>query len=357
MGFDVRTSVLKGREVLVTGGCGFIGSEVTSQLSQIGAKVTVFDNLSSGKEAYIKGLPNVRLLKGSLTNEDTVRSAVENKEFIMNLAALPFIPDSYYYPKEFFDVNVNGTINLAMAAVKAKTVKRFVHTSSSEIYGSARYAPMDENHPTIPQSTYAVSKLASERLVYTVHKEHDLPAVIIRPFNAFGPNITQPYIIPEIANQLLSGRKDVQLGNVNSRRDLTFVSDTARAMILALVAEGVIGETINVGSERSFSIKELVKMISDILSIDSSIVIDPSRLRPHDVESLVCNYGKAQRMLGWKPTIDVKEGLEITVNWIKKNPLKFKAPFKGWPASYRQNHLTIQTVNSSSRSRNGTKND
>jgi nucleoside-diphosphate-sugar epimerase len=331
---DNVTSVLKGREVLLTGGCGFIGSEVTKQLSSIGAKVTVFDNLSSGKEEYIQGLPNVKLVKGDLTDEAAVKSVVENKEYILHLAALPFIPDSYYYPKDFFDVNVNGTINLALAG---KKVKRFIYVSSSEVYGSARYTPMDENHPLIPQSTYSVSKLAGERVVYTIHKEHDLPAVIIRPFNSFGPNITQPYIIPEITAQIVQGNSEVKLGNVNSRRDFTFVSDTARAILLSLVAEGIVGETINIGSERAVTIKDLVKLIAEILSKDVSITIDPSRIRPSDVETLVCDYSKAFRLLGWRPTMSIKEGLEITVGWALKNGIHLKTAFKGWPATYRKN--------------------
>lgn len=325
--------LLKEREVLLTGGCGFIGSEVTRQLSSLGAKVTVFDNLSSGKEEYIRGLSNVTLVKGDLIDEAAVKSAVESKEFVLHLAALPFIPDSYYYPKDFFDVNVNGTINLALAG---KKVKRFVYVSSSEVYGSARYTPMDENHPLIPQSTYSVSKLAAERVVYTIHKEHDLQAVIIRPFNSFGPNITQPYIIPEITNQLADGNKVVMLGNINSKRDFTFVSDTARAIIMSLVAEGIAGETINIGSERAVTIKDLVKIIAEIMQKDVSISIDPSRIRPSDVETLICDYGKATRLLGWHPTVSIREGLEITVGWAIKNGIHLKTSFKGWPATYRK---------------------
>jgi nucleoside-diphosphate-sugar epimerase len=324
---------LNDRQVLVTGGCGFIGSEITKQLSLSGAKVTVLDNLSSGKKEYIEGLDNVMLIDGDLTDEGIVGSAVKNKEYIIHLAALPFIPDSYYYPKNFFDVNVNGTINLASAA-NAENVKRFIYVSTSEVYGSARFSPMDENHPTVPQSTYSVSKLAAERVTYTIHKEHDLPAVIIRPFNSFGPRITQPYIIPEIISQLLDGSNEIKLGNINSRRDFTFVSDTARAIILSLLAEGLVGETINVGSERAVTIKELVKLIAEILSKDVSIIIDPSRIRPSDVETLVCNYSKASRLLGWRPTVSLHEGLEETVNWAIKNGIKWKTPFKGWPAAY-----------------------
>jgi len=332
-----NNSALENAEVLVTGGCGFIGSEVTKQLSNSGAIVTVLDNLSSGKEAYIENLPNVQLIKGDLNDDELVQKLTKNKQYIVNLAALPFIPDSYYFPMKFFDVNVSGTINLAMASRKNNSIKRFVHISSSEIYGSARISPMNENHPAIPQSTYAVSKLAGERVVYTIHKEHEIPAVIIRPFNSFGPNITQPYIIPEIINQLLDGKQQIRLGNIHSMRDLTFVSDTASAIISALITEGIVGETINVGSERGIIIKDLVRMLAEIASVDYTITVDPSRFRPHDVETLLCDYSKALRLLNWKPKISIKEGLEITFNWAKKNGLHLKSSFKNWPSTYREN--------------------
>ena len=318
--------VLKNKEVLVTGGCGFIGSEIVKQLSQIGANVTIIDNLSSGKEKYIQGLSNVKLITADLLDDDAIESIVKDKEYVINNAALPFIPDSYYIPKKFFDVNVNATISLALAVIKEKKAKRFVHISSSEIYGTARYTPMDENHQTTPQSTYAVSKLAGERVVFTMYKEHNLPAVIIRPFNSFGPNITQPYIIPEIIRQM--EKSDViKLGNVNAKRDLTYVTDTARGIILSLVKEGVIGEVINIGSQRSFSIKDLVSLISEIMGKKVSIKVDPSRFRPYDVDTLICNYERATKLLGWKPEITVKEGLEKTIEWAKKEQFDIGIPY------------------------------
>jgi dTDP-glucose 4,6-dehydratase len=318
--------VLKNKEVLVTGGCGFIGSEIVKQLSQIGANVTIIDNLSSGKEKYVEDLSNVKLITGDLLDDHTIESVVKDKEYVINNAALPFIPDSYYMPKKFFDVNVNATISLALAVIKEKKAKRFVHISSSEIYGTARYTPMDENHQTTPQSTYAVSKLAGERVVFTMHKEHNLPAVIIRPFNSFGPNITQPYIIPEIIRQM--EKNDViKLGNLNAKRDLTYVTDTARGIILSLVKEGVIGEVINIGSQRSFSIRELVSLISEIMDKKVSVEVDPSRFRPYDVDTLICNYERATKLLGWKPEITVKEGLEKTVEWAKKEKFDIGTPF------------------------------
>lgn len=333
---DLRSEFV-GKEVLVTGGCGFIGSEVTKQLSDLGANVTVFDNLSSGKEKYVADLSNVNLVKGDQTSESAVQHVVKNKEYVINLTALPFIPDSYYYPREFFDVNVSATINLMLALKHEKILKKFVHISSSEIYGSARTSPMTENHPTIPQSTYAVSKLAGERVVYTMYKEHDIPSVIIRPFNSYGPKITQPYIIPEIIQQILSGKSELQLGNIMSKRDFTFVEDTARGIILSLVSDGIVGETINIGSEKSVSIKELIKIISKIMNVEVSVKIDPSRFRPHDVETLICDYSKANQMMDWQPKISMKDGLIKTIDWIKQNGVDLKSPFKNWPSVYREN--------------------
>ena len=320
-------SVLKNKEILVTGGCGFIGSEIVKQLSQIGANVTIIDNLSSGKEKYIQDLSNVKLITADLLDDDAIESVVKDKEYVINNAALPFIPDSYYIPKKFFDVNVNATISLALSVIKEKKAKRFVHISSSEIYGTARYTPMDENHQTTPQSTYAVSKLAGERVVFTMYKEHNLPAVIIRPFNSFGPNITQPYIIPEIIRQIMKGDV-IKLGNLNAKRDLTYVSDTAKGIILSLVKEGVIGEVINIGSQRSYSIKDLVSLISEIMGKKVSIEIDSSRFRPYDVDTLICDYERATKLLGWKPEITIREGLEKTIEWTKKEDVDIGLPYK-----------------------------
>ena len=327
----------KDKRVLVTGGAGFIGSALVKQLSEYGAIITVLDNFSSGKKHYLPKYKKLKILKGDIEDTKIVDKAVKDQEVVFNLAALPFIPDSYYIPKKFFETNVNATIDLALEISKEKKIKRFVHISSSEIYGSARYVPMDENHPTTPQSTYAVSKLAAERVVFTMYKEHNIPAVIIRPFNSFGPNITQPYIIPEIISQILLGKEEIILGNLHSKRDLTFVSDTARGILLSLIAEGVIGETINIGSQRSLSIKELVNTIANLMSREVTIKTDSSRFRPFDVDNLVCNYDRANRLLGWKPQVGISEGLRKTIEWVKENGISFNTPFKGWTSSYRNN--------------------
>jgi len=321
---------LSEKNVLLTGGCGFIGSEITNQLSDLGANVIIIDNLSSGKEEYVKDLPNVKIIQGDLQDAQLVSDVVKGQEYVVHLAALPFIPDSYHIPMEFFNVNVNATINLALAVIKENTAKRFAHISSSEIYGSAQTVPMNENHPTIPHSTYAVSKLAGERVIFTMQKEHNFPAVIIRPFNSFGPNITQPYIIPEVINQIMDGKKQISLGNIESKRDFTYVSDTARGILNALVTDDIDGETINIGSHRETSIKTLVSMISKILDKDVEIDIDSSRLRPFDVNNLVCDYTKAKELLNWEPEISLENGLKQTIDWVTKYGINIKAPFRNW---------------------------
>ncbi|HYL67325.1 MAG TPA: SDR family NAD(P)-dependent oxidoreductase [Nitrosopumilaceae archaeon] len=327
----------KGKTIFVTGGAGFIGSEVIRQISSFGANAIVFDNLSSGKRHYLSNLKNVKFIKGDIRNRGVISRALRNCDYIINLAALPFIPDSYHYPQEFFDVNTNGTLNVVLEAIKQKSIKNFVHVSTSEVYGSAKKNPMDENHPTLPQSTYAVSKLAADRAVFTIHKEHDYPAVIIRPFNSYGPRITQPYIIPEIINQILHRKDTVKLGNVESYRDFTYVADTARGMISALFNENAVGETINIGSGETYKIKDLVEIIAGIIGKKIHITIDKKRFRPFDVQKLICDNRKAKKVLAWEPEISIKDGLTRTVNWMRQNPPDFATPFEGWAKTYRMN--------------------
>jgi len=319
---------LQDKRVLVTGGAGFIGSETVNQLLNQGSLVTVFDNFSSGKMRYLpKQNKNLSIIKGDITNELAVAKATKNQEAIIHLAALPFIPDSFYYPVDFFKLNTVGSMNVFWSAVKSKTVDVVVNISTSEVYGSAQYSPMDENHPTSPFSTYAVSKLAADRAAFTLHKENGFPSIVIRPFNTYGPRFTQPYIIPEILSQLLHGNKELNLGNVNSTRDFTFVSDTVRGILKAMQAKKAIGEIINIGSENEIRIGALVTKLSKIMKVKTRIKRDESRLRPYDVNRLVCNNKKAQKLLNWKPTISIDKGLKMTFDWARKNKVVFSAPF------------------------------
>ena len=334
----MKDKILKkcdGKRFFVSGGAGFIGSELVRQLSLSGGHSIVYDNFSSGKWKYLSGLRNVKIVKADIRNCSSIVKALRNCDYVINLAALPFIPDSYYYPQEFFDVNTIGTLNLILESIKFKKIKNFVHISTSEVYGTAKKSLMDENHPTLPHSTYAVSKLAADRAVFTIHKEHNFPVVIIRPFNSFGPRITQPYIIPEIAIQLFSKKNEIKLGNIESERDFTYVSDTARGIIIASLSENAIGETINLGSKKSYKVKQLVKLMSSILGKKITIRNDEKRFRPYDVGKLICDNSKAKKLLGWKPTISIKVGLKLTLDWIKLNQITFETPFKGWSKNYR----------------------
>ena len=316
------------KRILVTGGAGFIGSEVVSQLIKKNAMVTVLDNFSYGKKQYLPKKKNLKIIKGDITDEKVVSRAVKDQEFVIHLAALPFIPDSFHYPANFFNVNANGTVNLLWKSIQSKTVTRFIHISTSEIYGTAQHTPMDENHPTAPHSTYAVSKLAGDRVAFTLHKEHGFPVVIIRPFNSYGPQYTQPYIIPEIMNQLLIGNKELMLGNIDATRDFTYVSDTANAIIRSLDSKKAIGEIINVGSGNEISIRDLAFKIFKIAKKKIKIRHDESRERPYDVNRLICNSKKASKLLGWKPKINMDQGLKKLFQWAINNPTTFQSSFE-----------------------------
>ncbi|MFH0848843.1 MAG: GDP-mannose 4,6-dehydratase [archaeon] len=326
---------MRDRRVLISGGAGFIGSELTKQLLSSGAAVTVLDNFTSGKEEYLEGLP-ARMVRGDVCDKKRVAQCMKDQEIVYHLAALPFIPDSYVNPEEFFRVNVEGSINLMWQAIQSEAVEKFVYISSSEVYGSALRIPMNEDHPTLPHSTYAVSKLAADRAVFTLHKEHSFPAVILRPFNTYGPNVTQPYIIPEITIQLLEGNNRLKLGNVDSSRDFTFVEDTARAIMLSSLCDEAIGEVINLGSGSDIKIVDLVGLLARIVGKKFSVEKDVSRLRPFDVDQLVCDNSKARTLLGWKPEMELEAGLKRTVDWIRQHQITFKSPFKGCPAWYRR---------------------
>ncbi|MEX2721730.1 MAG: GDP-mannose 4,6-dehydratase [Candidatus Wukongarchaeota archaeon] len=315
---------------LVTGGAGFIGSELVKQLVQNRAEVTVLDDFSSGLRENLRGLRAI-VMYGDIRDEDFVRKVVHDQEVIFHLAARPFIPSCYLRPKEFFEINAVGTLNLLLAA-RDYDPEIFVNVSSSEVYGTAQYVPMDEKHPTFPHSTYAVSKLAADRLCYTIFKEQNLPIVIVRPFNTYGPKETHPYIVPTIISQFAKGNR-LKLGNLSTSRDLTFVSDTVNALLLAGKAKNAIGETINIGTEKDVSIKELLELIAKIMNIEEyEVELDPRKLRPHDVEKLVASNKKAKEILAWMPKTSLQEGLKKTVDWFMSNNRQWP-----WELSYLYN--------------------
>lgn len=312
---------LKNSVCLVTGGAGFIGSELVRQLLNERVKVIVFDNMLVGDESNLEEVENrIQLIKGDIRDKEIFKkSLMENKvEYVFNLAAEPYIPHCYERPQEFFSINANGALNVLLTCKEAK-VKRIIQYSTSEIYGSGRFFPMDENHPINPMSTYAVSKLAADRLAFTLYHEQKIPVIALRQFNAYGPRECQPYILPEIISQLSRSNK-LLLGNIKARRDFTYVEDAAKSAIELMKHKEAEGGVFNSGSGIDYSVEELVYIIGELMGHDNiKIEIDPKRLRPLDVERLQCNYFKLHMLTGWKPLIGIREGLKRTIEWFNKN--------------------------------------
>jgi nucleoside-diphosphate-sugar epimerase len=307
-----------GKRVLVTGGAGFVGSALARGLLSAGAEVIVYDNFSHGRRENVEGL-GVRIVIGDVLDEWKLMSTFGEvrPELVFHLVSDTYVPSSYDVPKRFFRVNVEGTINVMMAA-KAFGVRRVLHASTTEIYGEAKFPSMDEDHPIGPLNTYAVSKLAADRLCFTFLHEHRIPVIIARIFNCYGPRATQPYVIPEIITQLhKKGR--VALGNLEARRDFTFVDDTARGLMAAIVSSLPDGDAVNVGSDVSHSVRELVSEIASIMGIgEPAIEVDPRRMRRLDIDSFRCDHSKLTNATGWRPTTSLRDGLTQTIDWFRE---------------------------------------
>lgn len=311
---------LAGKNVLVTGGAGFIGSTLVRELLKEKANVIVYDNFSSGDMLNLNEIAgDIKIISGDVLDTNFKNILINNNvDFVFHLAAEPYIPDCYNRPKKFFEINANGTLNVLLCCKEAN-VKGIVHYSTSETYGTAKYVPMDENHPTYPLSTYAVSKLAADRLCHTLYHEQNIPVVILRQFNCYGPRETQPYIIPELITQLAKTNK-LKLGNIKATRDLTYVEDAAKGAIALMQCKQAVGEAVNIGQGKDWSIEELANTISGLMGHKSiEISIDKTRLRPLDVERLQCDYTKANRLTGWKPRVSLEEGLQRTIEDYRAN--------------------------------------
>ncbi|MBS3149743.1 SDR family NAD(P)-dependent oxidoreductase [Candidatus Woesearchaeota archaeon] len=316
---------LQNKKIMVTGGAGFIGSSLVRELIKEQAEVLVYDNFSSGSLKNISEVEDkITIIEGDIRDKNLPNILRKNEiQFLFNLAALPYIPDCYEKPFDFLDVNTMGALNVFLS-VKEAGVERMIQYSTSEVYGTAINTPMDEHHPTLPQSSYAAAKLAAERVAYTMYHEQQIPIIILRQFNSYGPRGTHPYVIPEIISQL-SKSNQINLGNLNARRDFVYVSDAAKASVALIKHKQAVGEVFNCGSGDDYSIKELAELTAEIMGVDNlKINIDQSRLRPLDVHVLKANFFKCHQLTKWVPTVSIKDGLKETVDWFNSNG-------KTWP--------------------------
>jgi dTDP-glucose 4,6-dehydratase len=314
----------KGKRILVTGAGGFIGSHLVETLLGLSAEVRAFVHYNSRndwgllEELSPSAISGLEVISADLRDYHAVKQATEGVEIVFHLGASIGIPYSLAYPNDVVENNVIGSLNIFKASLENRVV-RIVHTSTSEVYGTAQYTPMDENHPLNPQSPYAASKIAADKLAESFFRAYGLPVVILRPFNTYGPRQSLRAIIPTIITQLLDTRK-VIIGNLEPRRDFTFVADTVKGFILVAIKRGVEGETFNLGTQRDISVKELILLISKILGVPSEIEVDPRRIRTNQSEvlRLISENSKAKEVLEWAPSYGLEDGLIETVEWLRR---------------------------------------
>jgi len=322
----------KNKSILITGAGGFVGSHLTEQMVERGARVRAFVRYNSrGDWGMLKLLPKTKLheievFAGDLRDSYTVRRAVQKTEIVFHLGSLIAVPYSYVHPRETIETNVMGALNIMSAASEAG-VERVIHTPTSEVYGTARYVPIDEKHPLQGQSPYSASKIGADMVAQSFSCSFGLPVVIIRPFNTFGPRQSARAVIPTIITQALSPGAQIALGSTQPTRDYTYVDDIVDAFIKAAETKDIIGELINIGSGFEISIGGIAKKIMTILGIDKPVTLDNKRVRPSrsEVERLCCDNTKAKRLLGWEPQISFDEGLKRTIQWISANKDLYKA--------------------------------
>jgi NAD dependent epimerase/dehydratase len=310
------------RRVLVTGAGGFIGSHLVESLVDLGASVRAFVRYNSrGDPGLLTQLPpraleRVEIFAGDLRDLAAVQAAMRDRTHVFHLGALIAIPYSYVHPAEVVETNVIGTLNVLLAARQAQ-VARLIHTSTSEVYGTALRVPIDETHPLQGQSPYSASKIGADKIVESFFCSYNLPVVTLRPFNTYGPRQSARAVIPTIITQALT-QTEIRLGNLDARRDLTFVSDTVAAFICAAEIDGIEGETLNLGTGIEIRISDLAQKIIARVGKPVQIAIDSARLRPEksEVQRLLADNRRAQERLGWKPIVSLDAGLQQTIAWI-----------------------------------------
>jgi dTDP-glucose 4,6-dehydratase len=311
-----------GRRVLVTGAGGFIGSQLTETLVRNGANVRAFVRYNSrGDAGLLRQLPanvvrELDVTAGDLRDTAAIDQAVAGVDIVFHLGAIISIPYSYKHPMETAETNFMGTLNVLLAC-RTHGVERLVHTSTSEVYGTAQFTPMDESHPLQGQSPYSASKIGADKLVESFYRSYNLPAVTVRPFNTYGPRQSARAVIPTIITQALTG-DCIRLGNLDARRDFTYVRDTVSGFLRAADAPEVLGQEVNLGTGADIAVGELAEQIIRLVGRPVTIAVESERLRPEksEVMRLLSDNGLARRVLGWEPVYSLDEGLRETIAWI-----------------------------------------
>tara|TARA_Y100000590_G_scaffold469945_1_gene660862 strand:- start:1725 stop:2702 length:978 start_codon:yes stop_codon:yes gene_type:complete len=312
------------KKILITGACGFFGSHLTEFFINKGYSVVAFDrynptnNLGWLESSKYKN--DIQFILGDIRDYDSVNKAIQGSSICIHLAALIGIPYSYVSPLAYVKTNVEGTYNV-LEASKNSNLDQIIITSTSETYGSSQYSPMDELHPLNAQSPYAASKVAADQLTLSYYRSFDLPIKIARPFNIYGPRQSLRAVIPSIILQCLKDINPIKLGNVESNRDFTYVSDTCESIESILNCSELFGEVVNIGNGNLISIKDLADLIFKKLEKSTSFSIDKNRLRPEksEVTSLLASTKKIYSKTNWQPKINISEGIDETINWMKEN--------------------------------------
>jgi dTDP-glucose 4,6-dehydratase len=321
---------LNEKSVLVTGAGGFVGSHLIEALVQKGAKVKAFVRYNSRNDWGMlervdkKILEQVEVISGDIRDSDGIRKIMKDQEIIFHLAALIGIPYSYVNPLDVADTNIQGTLNLLLAARESE-IEKFIHISTSEVYGTAQYVPMDEKHPINPQSPYAASKASADQLALSFYYTYQLPVGIIRPFNIYGPGQSARSVIPSIIMQALT-KDEIKIGSLTTSRDMTYVTDSIKGFLQFAECDETTGEVVNLGSENEVSVKHLIELVERNLNKKVRIVQDNERIRPEksEVEKLVSSSEKAKKLFKWNPEIKIDQGIQKTITWIKDNIDFFK---------------------------------
>jgi NAD dependent epimerase/dehydratase len=312
---------LANSRVLVTGADGFIGSHLTEQLVAAGARVRALSQYNSfndwGWLEQVGCLKQIEVITGDVRDADFCEELARGIDIVFHLAALIPIPYSYRAAASFVDTNVKGTLHLCQAA-RRNGVKRFIQTSTSEVYGTARYVPIDEQHPLQPQSPYSATKIASDCIALSFQYSFGLPVIVARPFNTYGPRQSARAVIPSIIIQIAEGKSTISLGNLTATRDFTHVEDTCRGFLALAEMDGGEGEVFHIGSNREIAIGDLVKLIAEIMGASIRVVCEQERLRPEksEVQRLLCDNSKLRKASTFVPQIPLREGLELTVRWF-----------------------------------------